>query len=222
MVWVPDSAKSSLPGLPEGKLLVVSGPSGVGKSSVINGVLDCCRSAFSVSATTRTPRPGEVDGREYHFVDREDFTELITSGGMLEWAEYGGHFYGTPRKPVIDQLETGVHVVLDIENDGAHQVKGSYPDAVLVFVLPPSREELERRLRSRGDTSDEDIERRLAVADEQIADAHAFYDHLVVNDELETAISRIVSILQDPATPSEGPNASGNPPGAAATRSDTE
>ncbi|MEN8112964.1 MAG: guanylate kinase [Actinomycetota bacterium] len=203
--------KSSLPSLPEaprGKLLVVSGPSGVGKSSVIDGVLDCCASSFSISATTRAPRGGEVDGREYHFVDRDAFTGLIASGGMLEWAEYGGRFYGTPRAPVVEQLRAGVHVVLDIENDGAHQVKEAYPDAVLVFVLPPSRQELERRLRSRGDTADTDIERRLAVADEQIADAHDFYDHLVVNDELETAISHIISILQDPTAPNEGSNAS--------------
>ncbi|MEN8234154.1 MAG: guanylate kinase [Actinomycetota bacterium] len=205
-----------------GKLLVVSGPSGVGKSSVIDGVLGCCTSRFSVSATTRAPRTGEVDGREYHFVDREAFADLIQSGGMLEWAEYGGHFYGTPRAPVVDLLERGVHVVLDIENDGAHQVKAAYSEAVLVFVLPPSRAELERRLRGRGDTAGADIERRLAVADEQIADAFGFYDHLVVNDDIETAISRIVSILQDPKTPNEGSDASPAPPDAAATRSDTE
>lgn len=190
--------------MPGGKLLVVSGPSGVGKSSVIDGVLARTASAFSVSATTRAPRTGEVDGRDYRFVDRDGFTRLIHSGGMLEWAEYGGQFYGTPRGPVVDQLNAGVHVILDIENDGAHQVKAAYPAAILVFVLPPSREELERRLRSRGDTADDDIARRLAVADEQIADARAFYDHLVVNDDLQAAISRIVSILETPAIPDAG------------------
>ncbi|MEA2023014.1 MAG: guanylate kinase [Actinomycetota bacterium] len=195
--------KTSSSRLPEGKLLVVSGPSGVGKSSVIDAVLERTGARFSVSATTRAPRSGEIDGRDYRFVNQDAFSDLVRSGGMLEWAEYGGYRYGTPRAPVVDLLDRGVHVVLDIENDGAHQVKQAYPMAVLVFLMPPSRDELERRLRSRGDTTDHDIERRLGVADEQILDAREHYDHLVVNDELETAISQVVSILQGPATSDE-------------------
>ncbi|MGB5168645.1 MAG: guanylate kinase [Acidimicrobiia bacterium] len=208
--------------MPDGTLLVVSGPSGVGKSSVIDAVLDRSGAAFSVSATTRSPRAGEVDGEDYWFVDHEAFTELVASGGMLEWAEYGGYRYGTPLAPVVETLAVGTHVVLDIENDGAHQVKEAYPSAVLVFLMPPSRTELEHRLRSRGDTTDHDIERRLAVADEQILDARESYDHLVVNDNLEGAISQVVSILEGPATPDGPLRAFPDPEDAATTRSSTE
>jgi guanylate kinase len=200
----------------------VSGPSGVGKSSVIDAVLEQSGASFSVSATTRASRPGEVDGEDYQFVDQDTFTELVRSGGMLEWAEYGGYRYGTPRARVLDMLDQGIHVVLDIENDGAHQVKQAFPSAVLVFLMPPSRQELERRLRNRGDTSEHDIERRLAVADEQIFDAREHYDHLVVNDELETAIYQVVSILQAPATSEEDSGAFRTAGDAATTRSDTE
>ncbi len=200
----------------------MSGPSGVGKSSVIDAVLEQSGARFSVSATTRAPRPGEVDGEDYRFVDQDTFSDLVQSGGMLEWANYGGHRYGTPRAPVLELLDQGVHVVLDIENDGAHQVKRAYPSAVLVFLMPPSRGELERRLRSRGDTSERDIEARLAVADEQILDARAHYDHLVVNDDLETAIYQVVSILQEPATSDEESDAFRAAGDAATTRSDTE
>ena len=200
----------------------MSGPSGVGKSSVIDAVLEQSGASFSVSATTRASRPGEVDGEDYQFVDQDTFTELVRSGGMLEWAEYGGYRYGTPRARVLDMLDQGIHVVLDIENDGAHQVKQAFPSAVLVFLMPPSRQELERRLRNRGDTSEHDIERRLAVADEQIFDAREHYDHLVVNDELETAIYQIVSILQAPATSEEDSGAFRTAGDAATTRSDTE
>ncbi len=179
-----------------GTLLVVSGPSGVGKSSVIDGVLDRTGAAFSVSATTRDPRPGESDGVDYIFVGDEGFDRLVADDALLEWAEYGGRRYGTPRAAVLERLERGQHVVLDIENHGAHQVKSACPDAVLVFILPPSLGELERRLRSRGDTSEDHIGRRLSVATEQIADAANTFDHLVVNDDLETAIDEVTSILR--------------------------
>jgi guanylate kinase len=208
--------------LPDGILLVVSGPSGVGKSSVIDAVLERTGATFSVSATTRSPRPGEVDGEDYWFVDQQAFSDLVASGGMLEWAEYGGYRYGTPRAPVVETLTDGTHVILDIENDGAHQVKQAYPAATLVFLMPPSRAELEHRLRARGDTADRDIERRLAVADEQILDAHEFYDELVVNDDLESAISQVVSILGEPATPDGTLRAIPRPEDAATTRSNTE
>ncbi len=208
--------------MPEGVLLVVSGPSGVGKSSVIDAVLDRTGAEFSVSATTRSPRPGEIDGEDYWFTDQQRFTEMVASGGMLEWADYGGYRYGTPRAPVVKTLQSGTHVILDIENDGAHQVKAAHPRAILVFLMPPSRNELEHRLRSRGDTTDDDIERRLAVADEQILDAREHYDHLVVNDNLECAISQVVSILEGPATPDGGLGASPRAGDAATTRSNTE
>ena len=215
------SVKTSSQRSPDGKLLVMSGPSGVGKSSVIQGVIDRTGARFSVSATTRPPRKGEVDGREYWFVDADRFSELVRSGGMLEWATYGGHRYGTPRQPVIDLIEAGTHVVLDIENDGAHQVKQTYPAATLVFLIPPSREELERRLRGRGDMAEEDIDGRLSVVDTQMSDARDTYDHLVINEDLGSAISHIVSILDGPATSDAG---LGAPQGAgtnAVTRSDS-
>jgi len=155
---------------------------------------------FSVSATTRAPRPGEVEGEDYFFVSREEFESLIAGGDLLEWAEYSGYLYGTPRRPVLEHLERGEHVILDIENDGAGQVKRSYEEAVLIFILPPSLDVLEQRLRDRGDTSPEDVARRLSVAREQIADAEVNFDHLVINDELDTAISEVVSILRSPAT----------------------
>lgn len=183
-----------------GILLVVSGPSGVGKSSVVDGLLRETGAAFSVSATTRPPRPGEVDGEDYHFVTDPAFDRLIADGELLEWAEYGGHRYGTPRAPVVERLEAGEDVVLDIENNGAHQVKAAYPDAVLVFIVPPSMEELERRLRARGDTSEDAVHERLGVAESQIADATGSFDHLVVNDVLETAISQVIPILTAPNT----------------------
>ncbi len=178
-----------------GTLLVVSGPSGVGKSSVVAALAQRMPFHFSVSWTTRNRRPGEVDGVDYVFVSRGAFEEGIAAGNFLEWAEYSGHLYGTPRAAVLAHLDKGEHVLLDIENDGAGQVKRSYPQARLVFILPPSRDELERRLRSRGDTSDTDIARRLAVADTQIAEAEQNFDHLVVNRDIDTVADEIVSIL---------------------------
>lgn len=178
-----------------GILLVVSGPSGVGKSSVVRALSARMQFYFSVSWTTRETRPGETDGVDYVFVDRARFEHGIEQGGFLEWAEYSGHLYGTPREPVLAQLELGNHVLLDIENDGAGQVKRAYPQALLVFVLPPSMEELERRLRGRGDTSEEAMERRLLIARDQIAEAGEVFDHLVTNHEVDVAADEIVSIL---------------------------
>jgi len=178
-----------------GTLLVVSGPSGVGKSTVIHALTERMDFHFSVSWTTRTMRPGEHDGVDYVFVDRSDFEEGIASGGFLEWAEYSSHYYGTPRQQVLSFLDRGEHVLLDIENDGAGQVKRAYPEAVLVFILPPSLEELERRLRNRGDTSRFDVKKRLAVADSQIGEARENFDYLVTNTEVGAVADEIVSIL---------------------------
>ena len=180
---------------PSGHLVVISGPSGVGKSSILAAALDATPSQFSTSATTRAPRPGEVDGRDYHFIDRREFEARIDSGDVLEWAEYGGNLYGTLRREVIPVLTAGRNVLLDIENEGAKQIRDSYPEAVLIFIRPPAIAELERRLRGRGDTSDRDIERRLAVADEQMREAPELYDHIVLNDDLDAAIGRVLDIL---------------------------
>ena len=178
-----------------GILLVISGPSGVGKSSVVHALTERVRFHFSVSWTTRERRPGELDGVDYVFVDRPRFMQNIASGGFLEWAEYSGHMYGTPRDAVLAHLEAGHHVLLDIENDGAGQVKQSYPESLLVFILPPSLEELERRLRDRGDTSEADIQKRLSVAAEQMDEATWKFDHTVINDQVDVVADEIVSIL---------------------------
>ncbi len=179
-----------------GTLLVVSGPSGVGKTSVVQTLAERMDFHFSISWTTRAKRPGEQDGVDYVFVDRPTFEEAIESGGFLEWAEYSGYFYGTPRRQVLSHIDVGDHVLLDIENDGARQVKQAYPEAVLVFILPPSLAELERRLRTRGDTSERDIEMRLAVAGTQIAEAREKFDYLVTNTKVGAVAGEIVSILK--------------------------
>ncbi len=180
---------------PEGHLVVVSGPSGVGKSSILAGVLTASDAVFSISATTREPRHHEVDGREYHFLDRDDFEALIAEGDVLEWAEYGGNLYGTLRREVEPLIAAGSDVILDIENEGAKQIRSSYPSAVLVFIRPPDLDVLHQRLTERGDTSSRDIERRLSVAKEQVDEAPAIYDHIVLNDDLDTAIGRVLDIL---------------------------
>jgi guanylate kinase len=180
---------------PEGHLVVVSGPSGVGKSSILAGVLAASTAVFSTSATTRAPRRNEVDGREYHFIDRGDFEALIADGDVLEWAEYGGNLYGTLRREVEPLIAAGSDVILDIENEGAKQIRSSYPSAVMVFIRPPDLDVLHQRLTERGDTSARDIERRLSVARAQIDEAPAIYDHIVLNDELDTAIGRVLDIL---------------------------
>jgi guanylate kinase len=143
---------------------------------------------------------------DYVFVDRETFRSGIEAGGFLEWAEYSGYYYGTPRRAVLEHLERGENVLLDIENDGAKQVKASYPEAVLIFIKPPSLAELERRLRARGDTSATDIARRLAVAEEQIVEAEERFDVLVVNEDIATVVDQIAPILAttggpEPASP---------------------
>ena len=162
----------------------------------MNELAEAANFHFSVSMTTRSPRPSELAGIDYHFVSRAEFESAVAAGELLEWAEYGGNLYGTPRGPVFAHLAAGENVLLDIENDGAGQIKQSYPEAVLVFLLPPSLAELERRLRSRGDTTDAEVRRRLAVAETQIADAESNFDHLVVNDEIAAAVTAVTGILR--------------------------
>lgn len=154
---------------------------------------------FSVSATTRPPRSAERDGIDYHFVSRDEFLSAITSAQVLEWAEYGGNLYGTMRAQVETALDQGSNVILDIENDGAKQVKRTFPDAVLVFITPPNLGELERRLRGRGDTPEPDVEKRLAVAALQVTEAPEVYDHIVENRGLDAAINEVLDILTSPS-----------------------
>ncbi len=150
---------------------------------------------FSVSITTRPRRPSEVDGVDYHFVTPEEFSAAVERGDLAEWAVYSGYQYGTLRSEVDRHLEAGRDVLLDIELVGARQVRSAYPDAVMVYILPPSMEELERRLRGRGDTDDDAVARRLGVAASQIEEAKELFDHFVVNDELLPAIEEVTGIL---------------------------
>ncbi len=151
--------------------------------------------AFSVSMTTRSRRPREVDGVDYHFVSPAAFEEAVASGELVEWAEYGGHMYGTPASALEDAVAAGDDVLLDIEIIGSRAVKERFPAAIMIWIDPPDGDELERRLRSRGDTSDEDIARRLEVVAEHSAAARQVFDHFVVNDDLGTAIDQVTDIL---------------------------
>ena len=178
-----------------GCLIVVSGPSGTGKSTIVNTVLDTCNDlSFSVSATTRQQREGETEGVDYFFVTKERFQHMIDNNELLEHAEYVGNYYGTPRKAVLDKIENGSSILLDIEVQGAEQVKDQFPEAVTMFVIPPSWEELERRLVNRGTDSMEKIQARLKQAKSEIEKIEN-YDYIIVNDVLETAISEVISII---------------------------
>ncbi len=178
----------------QGKLFVISGASGAGKSTVLQKVMAARNDLrFSVSATTRPPRPGEVDGVNYFFVTREHFEEMIRQNAFLEYDEHNQTLYGTP----IDQLEERLalgHVVLDVEPVGAANVRKKRPDATLIFVMAPSMEELERRLRSRGDTSEEQMQMRLERAKWETEQA-SWYDHVVVNDQVERCANEILTII---------------------------
>jgi guanylate kinase len=175
-----------------GLLVVVAGPSGVGKGTVhgrVRAALD--DAVLSVSVTTREPRAGERDGVDYHFVDRPTFETMAEDGDLLEWATYAGNLYGTPRLPVVAAIAEGKVVVLDIEVQGAVQIKERVPDALLVFLLPPSFEELEARLRGRGTEDEATIAQRLEVARREVADADRF-DVQVVNDDLDRCVAEVL------------------------------
>ena len=178
-----------------GRLIVISGPSGAGKSTVvfkaIEGRDDFC---FSTSVTTRKPRPGEVDGREYFFVDLDRFKEMVDNDELLEHAEYVANSYGTPRAYVEQKMNEGLNVLLDIEVQGARQIREKKPDAVLVFVIPPSMEELRRRLEGRGTDTARAIEARLIRARQEYAEAD-FYDYIIVNDDADRAAAELSAII---------------------------
>lgn len=179
----------------KGKLFVVSGPSGAGKTATITGAMaqrsDIC---FSVSVTTRSPRPGEVDGKDYIFISEQQFLQMADRNELLEHAVYVGNRYGTPRAYVQQMLDKGVNVVLDIEVQGARQVHASVPDAMMIFLIPPSLEELKRRLTNRGTETEEKIRQRLQRAREEYAETD-IYQYIIINDKLDVAVNELCSII---------------------------
>jgi guanylate kinase len=191
------------------RLTVLSGPSGVGKGTVVAAVRERHPHVWvSVSCTTRQPRPGEQDGVQYRFVDRSTFEAMAERGELLEYAEFAGNLYGTPRGPVYEHLAAGVPTLLEIELQGARQVRQTMPDGQFVFLVPPSWEELERRLSGRGTESREVIEARLARARVELA-AESEFDKVIVNDEIERAAGELVALIEavcpdhDPGRPDQ-------------------
>lgn len=179
----------------KGRLIVLTGPSGVGKGTLVRALRERHPALFlSVSATTRSPRPGEVEGEHYYFMTREPFEALIQQKELLEYAQYVGNYYGTPRAAVLEKMAQGVDVLLEIEVEGARQVAHTYPEALRIFLLPPSPEELRNRLVGRGTDTAEAIERRLTRAQEEIGYAPEF-TYQVVNGDLEQALQAIEAIL---------------------------
>jgi guanylate kinase len=178
------------------KVFVITGPSGVGKGTLIHALFDRIPSLeLSVSATTRAPRPGERDGLDYHFLAPEEFDQRVTSGDFVEWAEYAGNRYGTLRSELDRHLAKGVAVVLEIEVQGARQVREKMPEAVQVFIAPPSRDTLRLRLVERGTDTAEQVKRRLETADAELAAAPEFA-YAVINDRLEDAVDELTTIVE--------------------------
>jgi len=182
-----------------GNLFVISGPSGAGKGTLVRHALSQIDDAWvSVSATTREPRRGERDGVHYFFMDEDGFSAMAEEGGFLEWARYAGHGYGTPRRSVEEHVAAGEQVVLEIDMQGAFQVREKMPSAKLVFVEPPSMEELERRLRKRGTEDEGAIAKRMAAAEVELS-RKMEYDKQLVNDDLDEAVAELVAYVNEQA-----------------------
>ena len=178
-----------------GELFIISGPSGAGKGTICKHLLeDAVNMVLSVSATTRAPREGEVHGEHYFFIDKETFVTRIEEGGFLEYAEVFDNYYGTPKENVVEKLEQGIDVVLEIDIQGAKKVKETYPEGIFIFILPPSLKELRRRLIGRGTDTMEVIEKRLAKSLDEIREIYS-YDYFVINDDLDIAVAEVEAIV---------------------------
>ena len=181
-----------------GKVVIVSGPSGVGKSTICKEVVSRLNNVYlSVSVTTRAKSETEEDGKDYWFLSEQQFKEMSSKGQLLEYAEVFGHLYGTPKCKVDESLQAGRIVILEIDVQGARQAKAVYPDAMMVFVLPPTRKELAKRMNFRGRDDNEAAERRLSEADKEIAAAWQYYEHLVINEDLEQAVNEMIRIIEE-------------------------
>ena len=181
-----------------GKMFVISGASGVGKGTVLKAVMEKRKDLiFSVSATTRAPRPGEIDGVHYYFITKEQFEDMISKGQFLEYDNHAANYYGTPRDQMEEKLSRG-NAILDIEPVGAKLVKEACPDATLIFIMPPDKQELEKRLRGRGDTGEEQIRMRLKRADWEM-EQRSWYDYVVTNDVVDRCADEILKIIADKA-----------------------
>ncbi len=179
----------------QGLILVVCAPSGTGKSTLVQKLLnEFPRFEFSVSCTTRGPRRGEVDGVDYHFIDKETFLHKKDQGEFAEWAKVHGNYYGTPRGPVQNLLNQGKDVLFDIDVQGAKQLRQSFPEGLYIFLLPPSKAELERRLRGRGTDSEQATQQRLSNAESELTEAHEF-DYWIVNDQLDLAYDDLRAVF---------------------------
>jgi guanylate kinase len=188
-------------------LFVISGPSGVGKGTVVRAIRQLRPElGFSVSFTTRRPRPGEVEGVHYRFLTREAFEDMVREGGFLEWAEVFGELYGTHAAEVRSSLAEGRHVLKEVDVQGAAQIRQHMPEAVLIFLAPPSEEELARRLRERGTEAGPALERRVAEARRELAQA-TWFNHIVMNDQVDEAVARVLAIIDaaNSADPKEKP-----------------
>ena len=178
----------------KGKFIVISGPSGVGKGTICNKLFKELNAWYSVSTTTRSPREGEVDGVNYFFITKEEFLKKIEAGEFLEYNYYNENYYGTSKKIVLEKMEQGINVFSEVDVNGARNIKKIFPDALLIYIAPPSMEELKQRLIGRGTDPIERINQRLAIAEEEMKQVD-FYDYVVVNDDLEKATNQVKEII---------------------------
>ena len=182
----------------KGKFIVISGPSGVGKGTICNKLLNELNAWYSVSMTTRSPREGETNGINYFFVTKEEFLKKIEDGEFLEYNYYNDNYYGTSKKVVLDKIEQGINVFSEIDVNGARNIKKLFPDALLIYIAPPSMEELKKRLIGRGTDSIERINQRLAIAEEEMKQVD-FYDYVIVNDDIDKATNEVRKIILEKA-----------------------